>query len=427
MLLRFGVENHLSIRDRQELSLATSSLKDSEAGLIDCAMAPNGSVVPAAVIYGANASGKSNLVAALEYMCSAVLLSHSKGEPGENVPRTPFALDVDRAEMPSVFDIDFVIDGVRYHYGFQVSDKIFDAEWLYSFRTNRRKTLFERKGKSKFFNFGRGLRGQNRVIADLTRPNSLFLSAAAQNDHKQLSKVVAFFRSLRVDTAISVKGTTALINLKEKELDTRVIEFLEKVGTGVVGYRRREEDVPEDEQEHRREFFSALKKYLSVPAEVNLGNDNRDLAIELAHRGSDGKKIFFDLERESAGTRRLLILLGRVFRVLDEGAVLVIDELDASLHTQACEAVLALFSSPETNPKGAQMIATTHDTNLLHSPHLRRDQVWFTEKDAEGATHLYPLTDIRTRKDDNVAKGYLQGRYGAVPFTGPVSRLAEVD
>jgi hypothetical protein len=97
---------------------------------------------------------------------------------------------------------------------------------------------------------------------------------------------------------------------------------------------------------------------------------------------------------------------------------MVVDELDASLHTQACEALLALFASPKTNPKGAQLIATTHDTNLLRSPLLRRDQVWFTEKDGEGATHLYPLTDFRTRKGDNLERGYLQGRYGAIPFAG---------
>ena len=129
------------------------------------------------------------------------------------------------------------------------------------------------------------------------------------------------------------------------------------------------------------------------------------------------------MERESAGTRRLLIVLDLAFRALDEGAPLFIDELNASLHTQAAEVVLNLFCSRETNPKGAQLIATTHDTNLLASSALRRDEVWFTEKDTEGATHLYPLTDIRTRKGDNIEKGYLQGRYGAVPFDDPISAL----
>ena len=118
-----------------------------------------------------------------------------------------------------------------------------------------------------------------------------------------------------------------------------------------------------------------------------------------------------------------MVVLGLAFRALDEGVPLYIDELDASLHTQACEAVLRLFCSPETNPKGAQLIATTHDTNLLNSPVLRRDQLWFTDKDDTGATQLYPLTDIRTRKGDNFEKGYLQGRYGAVPFDDPISAV----
>jgi predicted ATPase len=422
MLLRFSVANHLSMRDPQELSLSASSLTDVEAGLIDCAAVPSGRVLPAVVIYGANASGKSNFVAALGYMCSAVLHSHSKGAPGGGVPRTPFALDPTCVEAASIFVADFVVDGVRYHYGFEASDETFDAEWLYAFPNNRRQMLFERKSES--FSFGRGLKGRNKVIADLTRPNSLFLSAAAQNDHKQLSRVVRFFRALRIDSRIVVPGEIASLRLAQEEVDGRVIKFLDKIGTGVIDYRRREREVPDEIQALQRELVSAFRRVTKGQVEIRPGEDEKDIAIELAHRGHDGKAIFFDLDRESAGTRRLLILLGRVFRVLDEGALLLIDELDASLHTQACEAMLALFSSHTTNPNGAQMVATTHDTNLLRSPLLRRDQIWFTEKDAEGATHLYPLTDIRTRKGDDLEKGYLQGRYGAIPFSGPISDVA---
>lgn len=423
MLLRFGVENYLSIRGRQELCLAASSLTDDETRLIDCAMAPNGQVLPAAVIYGANASGKSNFVAALDFVRDAILLSHRKGEPGGSIPRKPFLLDPACAERPSIFAIDFVVDGVRYYYGFEASDKTFEAEWLYTFPNNRRQTLFEREGKN--FKFGQKLKGRNKVISDLTRPNSLFLSAAAQNDHKHLSKVAEFFKSLRVDTNILVEGAAASINFEEDEVDSRVIKFLDKIGTGVVDYRRQEKELTEENLIFRRGIVSLLQQTTKKPIEFDLVKDGKEITIELAHRGLDGEPVFFNLNRESAGTRRLLLLLGRVFRVLDEGAIMVIDELDASLHTQACEKVLELFSSPAENPKGAQIIATTHDTNLLRSPLLRRDQVWFTEKDDEGATHLYPLTDIRTRKDDNIAKGYLQGRFGAIPFPGPASRLAE--
>ncbi len=425
MLLRFGTANHLSMRDQQEISLAASSLKDAETSLIECPAVPSGYVLPSAVIYGANASGKSNFVAALGFMRRAVLYSHIKGEPGGRVPRNPFLLDPAYSEASSRFDIDFTVDGVRYHYGFEVNDEFFDAEWLYRFRNNRRQMLFERNRAS--FKFGRGLSGHNKVISDLTRPNSLFLSAAAQNDHKQLSEVVGFFQSLQIDADISVEGGRALEQLADRDVDDRVVEFLGGMGTGVVGLRRQKKEVSENMKAFRRELESALKNFSEGRIDIDLNSDGEDVSIELAHRSHDGETVYFDLKRESAGTRRLLVLLGRAFHVLDEGDLLVIDELDASLHTRACEAVLALFSSPVVNARGAQMIATTHDANLLSSPLLRRDQVWFTEKDGEGATHLYPLTDIRTRKGDNIEKGYLQGRYGAIPFTGSAAALVAAE
>lgn len=136
--------------------------------------------------------------------------------------------------------------------------------------------------------------------------------------------------------------------------------------------------------------------------------------IELAHRGPQGD-VYLELERESAGTRRLLVVLCQLFDALDSGMPLVVDELDVSLHTQASLALVELFCSPRTNPHGAQLIATVHDTKLLDASVLRRDQIWFAEKGAEGATVIYPLSDIHTRKGDNLERGYLQERYGATP------------
>ena len=407
MLFRFGVSNHLSIRDYQELSLAASSLKERQEELINCAAAPNGSVLPAVVIYGANASGKSNLINAMETMIGMVLFSQTKGKPSGGVPRHPFRLDDNSPRSPSRFDIDFLIDGVRYHYGFETSDSAFETEWLYAFPKSHRQTLFERTGDE--FRFGRGLKGQNRIIASLTRPNSLFISAAAQNGHEQLSKVFSYFRSIRGDQNIAASEEEVSERLTGEEIDRRVIDFLRKIDTGVIDYRLGESEFSEKDLGISRELFTLLAKHASE-------EPPKWATIELAHRGRGDASFYLDMERESAGTRRLLIVLALAFRALDEGAPLFIDELDASLHTQAAEAVLKLFCSRDTNPKGAQLIATTHDTNLLASSLLRRDEVWFTEKDTEGATRLYPLTDIRTRRGDNIEKGYLQGRYGGVPF-----------
>ncbi len=422
MLLRFGVANHLSIRDFQELSFSASSLKDREEGLIACAAAPKGAVVPAVVVYGANASGKSNLMMAMETMRQMVLYSQTQGEPDGGVPRQPFRLDPACSGRPSRFDIDFVIDGVRHHYGFETSDTAFEAEWLYDFPKSQRRMLFEREGVE--YRFGRGLKGRNNVIADLTRPNSLYLSAAAQNGHERVSRVFGYFRSIEGIVAVAVPGMAASMQLARKEPDDRMIDFLGEIGTGVVGYRRKKTEAADEIEVLLQDLTGVISKRLHEPADLKaiVGDDWRT-SIELAHRGRDGEDVYLDLDLESAGTRRLLVVLVLVFQALDEGTLLFIDELDASLHTQAAEKVLRLFCSPGTNPKGAQLVATTHDTNLLRSPVLRRDQIWFTEKDAEGATVLYPLTDIRTRKGDDIGRGYLQGRYGAVPFDDPVSAL----
>lgn len=418
MVLRFRVSNHLSIRDPQELSFVASSLKDGSAGLIDCPAAPNGSLLPAAVIYGPNASGKSNLIDAIHTMKWMVLWSQRMGEPIEEldyvIPRYPFKLDPASSEMPSCFDIDFVVNGVQHHYGFKASSTFFEAEWLYAFPRSQRRTLFQRE-KDKFY-FGRGLKGKNTNIADLTRPNSLYLSAAAQYNHEQLSKIFDFFRSLLLIRGITVRSGLASESLTKIGMDSRVIDFLKKINTGVIAYRRQAPKSFKDVRDPSQERFVVMKKIFGPRGDIEMDfGEKRDI-FELAYHGREGKPIYFELDRESAGTRRLLILLNFAYRALDHGLPLWIDELDASLHTQASEEVLKLFCSPETNPKGAQLMATTHDTNLMQSPVLRRDQVWFTEKDSDGATQLYPLTDIRTRKGDNIERGYLQGRYGAVPF-----------
>ena len=274
--------------------------------------------------------------------------------------------------------------------------------------------LFEREGDT--FNFGRGLKGQNNNIAGLTRPNSLYVSAAAQNSHEQLSRIFGFFRSVLGLRGVAVHSEMASEQLTKRALDNRVIDFLKKINTGVIDYRRKETIFPQEVRAATQEMFAVMKRGLGPRADFEKDLGDKHVTIELAHHGRDGEPVYLELDRESAGTRRLLLVLNLAYKALDAGRAFCVDEFDASLHTQASEAVLKLFCSPETNPKGAQLIATTHDTNLMKSPVLRRDQVWLTEKDTEGATRLYPLTDYRTRKGDNIERGYLQGRYGAVPF-----------
>lgn len=410
MMLRFCVSNHLSIRDSQELLLSASSLKDRTDGLIPCGAVPNGLVVPTVVLYGANASGKSNLVDAIQAMRAMVLRSHTRGEPSGGVPRRPFRLDPANLKACSRFEIDFLLDDVHHRYGFEASDESFESEWLYAFPKSYRRTLFERECGE--YRFGRWLKGKNDTIAALTRSNSLYVSAAAQNGHPYLSMVCEYFRSIRI--VRTVPGSMASAKLTEEEPDPRVIRFLEELNTGVVGYRKNETTMSDMERKLNREFIATIRRFSEGDLAFE-GNVDKNVAIELAHRDCSGKTVYFELDRESAGTRRLLVLLAHAFRALDDGAPLFIDELDASLHAHACKSVLDLFGSPETNPKGAQVVATTHDTNLMNLPNLRRDQLWFVEKDSSGATRLYPLTDYKVRKGENIERWYLEGRYGATP------------
>jgi AAA15 family ATPase/GTPase len=419
MLLRFGVKNYRSLKSYQELSLIASSLDDNPLGLIENEASPGEKILPAAIIYGANASGKSNLIRALSYMRGAVLFSHNRNDPGGGIPYKPFALDPKCASKPSSFDLDFIHGGVRYHYGFEQSDKVFEKEWLYAFPNGKRRILFEREGSK--FSFSRNLKGQNEVISNLTRPNSLFASAAAQNNHAILSQVVNFFRAIRSEVPLSANPVTIARREMNERSMKKTLDLLTELGTGAIAYRKRKVEIPPETSEFFSDFDVILKKHLK---DITFHSDISG-RFELAHRGYDGKEIYFDLDEESEGTRRLLILLDEVFIALDLGSVLLIDELNASLHTQACERIISLFSIPTINTRGAQLVGTTHDTNLLISTHVRRDEVWFTEQQSDGSTELFPLTDIKTRKGDNIERGYLQGRYGAVPFPMGRSVLAE--
>ncbi len=430
MLLRFAVENHRSICERQELSFAASTLKDRDGGLLPCDAVKSHAVVPAAVIYGANASGKTNLVDAVETMRRLVLWSHIKAPPRGGVSRHNFVLDPDCFEKPSCFEIDFVLEGVRYHYGFEATDKAFTSEWLYESPRAHSRKLFERQEQN--FQFGRGLKGQNQIIARLTRPNSLFLSAAAQNDHELLSRVYGYFENLIFtgansdphDGMATLFGNGMLV-FEDGDQDSRIVNFLNLIDTGVCEYQKLVTFVSQRSGAVFEEIMGEDCTHLPIPGEFDTDDTHVKVELGFAHLGKDGKKVYFTLDDLSSGTRRLLVILGRVFRAIDEGVPIFIDELDLSLHTAAGEAVLRLFCSQETNPNGAQLLATTHDTNLMRSDILRRDQLWFAEKSKEGSTEIYPLTDFRTRKEDNIELGYRQGRYGAVPSDDPVASLLE--
>jgi AAA15 family ATPase/GTPase len=410
MLIRFSVENHLSIRDKQELSFVASPLRDKGADLINWRGL---NLLPVALVYGANASGKSNLMSALSYFVNAVRYSHSRGTPNSSMSRVPFRLDERSVRKPSVFDIDFVLNGTRFHFGYSISDREVLEEWLFAFPAGKKQTWYMRNNKKKHIYFGKNLRGQLRTIETLVRPNSLFISAAAQNSNKQLTPIYNYLGAISWHTPEEGE-TEAIFSFKDGKIDARILEFLKIADTGIIDCRFEEEPKDRRSAALKADIIQLFKKHRPESKEIKPEDLDFKL-ISLGHATKAGRPKYLPFSLESSGTIRLLLILRSIFKGLDRGSPVVIDELDTSLHTYLTERIIAIFNSHKTNPKGAQLLATTHDTNLLSTSSIRRDEIWFAQKDSSGATSFYPLTDIRTRNTDNLEKGYLQGRFGAVP------------
>ncbi len=406
MLLKFSVDNYRSISAPQTISLiAADPYLPSDHHLLGWPSKKAASVLPTAVIFGANASGKSNLIEAFELVQLLIMQSHSLS--GQAPLRTPFRLDPAKLKAPSVFVVDFVIDGVRYTYGFSLLDRVVLKEWLHYYPRGHRRILFNRARRR--ITPSADLGGRKKVIADLTRSDSLYLSAGAQNGHQVLTKIHDYFATWIADKPSFNAEPTISEHVAQHDLG-RIIQILGDLDTGIVSFRKRRRKLGEKAQEFTRELDALFQTRFSSWKSIDL----RDVPeIQLGHRGALKEPTYFDLGDESAGTQRLLPLLARALNALEKGSLLLVDELDANLHTVACKMLVDLFRNEKINKKGAQIIATTHDTNLLSM--LAKEEVWFTEKQRTGGTYVYSLSDYRTKVGDPFEAGYLEGRYGAIP------------
>jgi uncharacterized protein len=417
MLIEFRVENHRSIRNEQVLTMEAGRVGASDDPTPRTVPGCSEKILPVAALYGANASGKSNVLAALAFMKEAVIYSHRSWSPDEGIPRDPFAWGQKRSE-PSMFEVEIVIDGVRYRYGFRLNDEVFLEEWLYAWPNGKKQTWLERDGEN--FEYGKHLMGENKVIEGVTRTNALFLSAAAQLKHPQLTPIFSWF------------GSIATINLPNRRtsvgrgrLDPIMFMLMDEERDSRQPTLFGDDEAPD--------FLLSRFKSLLKNADVGImdmrisrkepsqGVRFRSSSLELKHQ-SESDDAWLPLEEESRGTRTLFQLALPILRTIQRGRLMVVDELESSMHPNLAEHIVRQFNDPEINTHNAQLIFSTHDTNLLGTlsgePALRRDQVWLTEKDATGATVLYPLTDFKPRKEENIERGYVQGRYGAIPYLG---------
>lgn len=436
MLLRFGVQNHLSIRDYQELSCVASGGYDDLTHTIHLSELRHKEkeFLPVVAIYGANAAGKSNILDAISFFVKAIRRSYFDWDDMEKLPQTPFSLDTNSRDKESSYDCDVIIDAVRYHYGFALTEKMVTKEWLHSFPKGTRNIIFQRdftETAETDVYFGPSLKKMTtswRSIANNSK--TLMLSAAEkkENEHHLLTPVLKYFRNNLVSVRIGDERNEAVIaeEIANDAIRDRLSAALKTADFGIVGIELVTSTVPEEAFELTRnlfEFFnSQFEKNPTSSTRLPLPSKERT-RIFFRHAGCEGKSYLVRYDDESSGTRYLMGLLVPVIAALENGATLIVDEITTNLHTKLSEKIVELFTSFETNKTNAQFVFSTHDTNLLSRDLLRRDEIWFAEKDREGATTIYPLSDFKTRKADNIEKGYLQGRFGAIPFMGDIGNL----
>ena len=435
MLLRFGVANHRSIRDYQEL-LLSASRRIKREGLVIPVRTLKEAAVPIAAIYGPNASGKSNLIDAMGEMRRAVVHSHKSLDTTDHIRRVPFRLDDATKEKPTRFDCTFTVgrpgaDGRGadqpesvYEYGFEYTATEFCKEWLYRISRRERQStqvLFERETRNGEVRVkvGSRLSGKNRTIMDLTRPNSLFLSAAAQNNHPLLTEL---YRHFAESWAVLLEGramheTKMVDRLAGYEHLERLVELINQADVGITR-------IEVEDGEHSEEEFGLAHDITQVVAKRFNNNSLREFLLEemrhrkqlqFLHSASEGRTRALGYDSESKGTRTLISLLVPALEALSRGSLLVIDDLDTSLHPGLARAFVSLFNKEDSNPHGAQLVFSTHDVTLLGSGLIRQDEIWMTDKNRDGASGFTPLTDFKLRSRDDIERAYRHGRFGGVP------------
>jgi hypothetical protein len=460
MLIEFRVGNFRSFDEPQTFSLvASSDAKHPD----NCIPFGKSKLLKAAAIYGANASGKSNLISAIGFMQRFVVYSATTMNVGDELPVAPFQLNPGSRGKESFFEATFVVGEVRYQYGFTVTRKRVQDEWLIAYPKGRPQHLLERKfdvdTKQNAWAFRGELHKAGTLLKERTRDNGLVLSRGAELNVAPLTTIFLWYRqqmsALDLSTSpASLIDQTASRLKADASFRERVLRLIRDADLGISDL-----EVSED-----RRYYSMMVPAhsvgLSAPIQSGIvsgtmvsgvipgtvssgpviyGGSNSTypslsidpngtfsipptLTIQSIHRSADGEEVRFNfLEAESNGTQRFFALVGPWLDVLDQGSLLVIDELDCSMHPSLTRKLIELFQTPEVNRKGAQLVFSTHDSTLMDLELFRRDQIWIVEKDRTGASRLSSLYDFeeKPRNNEAVQQRYLAGRYGGVPVFGP--------
>lgn len=415
MLVDFSIENFRSINSQITLSmeriklLREQSLDKSNIINLD---KDNVELLKSGTLYGANASGKSNILQAFSYMKHLVSSSAKESQKGDPIPYEPFAFSKESKSNPTVIEVRFFINQKLYRYGFKVTEEEFFAEWLFE----NEKYLFLREKEaidcSKRFEEGNG-------VEKRTRKNSLFLSVCAQWDGEISGEIIEkFFNKLNVlsNTKTGFPGFTAKL-LEEKATRKLIIETLQAADVGITDVIASEKNLLEELENLPEDVQKMIKSKISNEDE-NL--DDATINEIIIHHGDALNTL--PLHEESEGTQKLFGMLGPIIDTIQNGEILIVDEFNDRLHPLLARALVKMYHSKVND--SAQLIFATHDTNMLSSEIFRRDQIWFTEKNRDLATDLYSLAEYKlpdggkVRQDASYSKDYLRGRYGAIPYFG---------
>jgi uncharacterized protein len=429
MLIQFSVGNFKTFKEKATLSLVASNydkvIREEENVFVNEKFGLR--ILKSAVIYGANASGKSKFTEAMGFMRWLVLNSFREIQAGEKIKIQPFKLHTDYENKPSFFEILFLFKESIFRYGFEVNTTEIVKEWLFVRDVKKEVMIFERNHQEinshpQQFKIAKVIKEQ-----ELFRDNALLLSSSAQSNNPIIANVIDWFKNFIIISGLSEEfyEKNAWFHLdfpKDKKI---ILDYLKAADLGINDINAKKVDLPR------------ISKNIPDKTQENLNKDNQNISREIfldvlakhnkydSNKSPSGSEDFSMLSDESSGTRKFFALAGPVFDSLYLSRILVVDELDSKLHPNLVSEIARMFNSKTMNPGQAQLIFNTHNTNLLSSGLFRRDQIWFTEKDKYGAVTLFSLADIKQtiRKNDNFEENYIKGKYGAIPYLGDFDEL----
>ena len=397
MLVNFTFKNFRSFKKEVTISMEAANIQELSDSIMKSG---DEKLLPVAVMYGANSSGKSNVLKALKAMRD-VMLNSVKLNPKEKLTIEPYSLDLISLTEPTSFEIQFLLNGSKFRYGFDYTTEAIHSEWLYEKRPGEREfELFLRSGDDYKISKTRFAEGLGKQSA--TPSNRLFVSLVAQLNGKVSQLILDWFSNIDYMSGMNDEGYAG-----------RTLEmlFLNQNGANDI----------------ERFFEEANLGFAKLNVQLD-SFDEKKIKSETIHRLYDdngnfiGERNFPTEWMESEGTKKIIEISGPIFDAILNGKILIVDELDAKLHPFLTRKIIGLFMNKEVNTQGAQLIFATHDTNLLNLQYLRRDQIWFTDKDKTDSSELYSLVEFKdvagnkVRNDRNIEKDYINGRYGAIPF-----------